>query len=90
MINGEEVIDFELYDPVAVAAYDPNGAARTVQAGDHYVAFWAGVQPLIGSPVSKVFRADHLDTDGDGLLDHWERPGGGIDIDQDGDHRPGS
>ena len=55
-IDGEEVIDFELHDPVDVAAYDPSGAARGVQAGDHYVAFWAGVLPVVGPAAAKVFR----------------------------------
>ncbi|MCY2989632.1 MAG: hypothetical protein NTY19_17410, partial [Planctomycetota bacterium] len=83
-VSGAEVVDFELSDPIAVAAYDPSGATRTVQVGDHYLAFWVGLQPALGPTVSQVIRASHLDTDGDGLLDHWEEPGGGIDIDQDG------
>jgi hypothetical protein len=83
-IDGQTVIDFELYDPVAAALKTPLGSTRTVQSDDHYVAFWASLHPDAGPTVSKVFRADHLDTDADGLLDHWERPGGGIDIDRDG------
>jgi Ca2+-binding RTX toxin-like protein/subtilisin-like proprotein convertase family protein len=83
-LDGRTVTDFELYDPVATALKTPLGTTRSVQSGDHYVAFWAQLHPDAGAPVSKVFRADHLDTDADGLLDHWERPGGGIDIDRDG------
>ena len=70
---------------IQASAVPARGAtARTVQAGDHYVGFWAHVDLGGGSSAFKVFRAAHLDTDGDGLLDHWERLGGGIDIDQDG------
>jgi hypothetical protein len=44
------------------------------------VVFWASAS----DGTQMVVRGRHLDSDQDGLLDHWERPTGGIDIDQDG------
>jgi len=49
------------------------------EQGDHVLAFWAKTDTQ-----EFAVKAYHLDTDGDGLLDHWERPGGGIDMDADG------
>ncbi|NLF70197.1 MAG: hypothetical protein GX575_14255 [Candidatus Anammoximicrobium sp.] len=34
-INDEEVIDFQLDDPIAVAEYGSDRAVRTVHPGDH-------------------------------------------------------
>lgn len=72
------VNDLAVYDPLALAAED-TGGIRTQRRGDHRVAFWAsnGTDQI-------VVRAGHLDSDQDGLLDHWESGGGGIDVDQDG------
>jgi len=59
------------------------GVRRTLngqpEQGDHVLAFWAKT-----ATHEYAVKAYHLDTDGDGLLDHWERPGGGIDMDADG------
>jgi hypothetical protein len=63
---------------LGAAAKDETGAVRTQRRGDHRVAFW--VQTNSGAQI--VFRANHLDSDQDGLLDHWETTG--IDMDQDG------
>lgn len=76
--SGDTIASLELHDPIASAQYDPEGAARTTQPGDHYLTFTATTDG--GDQLA--IRADHLDTDGDGLLDHWEEDG--IDIDQDG------
>jgi hypothetical protein len=79
-IGGRAVTGFTLYDPVATAKKDQAGVARpTVDPGDHFVTFDATT-----ASGDEVVRAAQLDTDGDGLYDHWERAAGGIDIDQDG------
>jgi hypothetical protein len=66
-----------IYDPVANAPFDSGGIARVPVAGDHRVAFWAST-----TADQYILRGSHLDTDGDGLLDHWETVG--IDYDGDG------
>lgn len=56
---------------------DVTGLARTMHRGDHQIAFW------ISTPTGEmVIRGLHLDSDEDGLLDHWEI--NGLDVDQDG------
>src|SRR5262249_34364287 len=68
---------------VANAGTDVTAAgnpARTQRRGDDQVVFWAGAS----DGTQMVVRGRHLDSDEDGLLDHWESPTGGIDIDQDG------
>lgn len=62
---------------VAAALTDEGGAARTPQHGDHQVVFWANTDQG-----QVVVRGRHLDSDQDGLLDHWETKG--LDIDQNG------
>jgi hypothetical protein len=71
------VIDLTVHDSISVAAADTSGNPRIVQPGDHYVAFWANTA---AGPM--VVRAAQLDSDGDGLYDHWEQ--NGIDVDGDG------
>jgi len=66
-----------VYDPIANAGYDEAGTIRTMRRGDHRVAFWAST-----NNGQAIYRANHLDSDQDGLLDHWETTG--IDMDQDG------
>jgi len=58
---------------------DDAGMARTQRRGDHQVAFRA----VSGSDMV-VIRGRHFDSDEDGLYDHWEAAGGGIDVNQDG------
>jgi hypothetical protein len=69
----------ELYDPIANVALDSTGMPRTQRRGDHQIAFRAtsGANTI-------VIRAVQRDSDEDGLYDHWERTGGGIDVDRDG------
>jgi hypothetical protein len=76
-IGGDTVTGIGVYDPIANAAHDESGGIRTMRRGDHRVAFWAST-----NNGQIVVRANHLDSDQDGLLDHWETTG--IDMDQDG------
>jgi hypothetical protein len=63
---------------VANAEEDETGAIRTMRRGDHRIAFQ--VTTTTGAQI--IYRANHLDSDQDGLLDHWETTG--IDMNQDG------
>lgn len=77
-IGGNIISAIGVFDPLANAAKDDAGKIRTMRRGDHRIAFMAtttGGQQLI-------VRGSHLDSDQDGLLDHWETTG--IDMDQDG------
>jgi hypothetical protein len=72
------VSDFGVYDSLANVAYERNGAIRTQRRGDHQIVFW--VRDATGRMA--IVRGVHLDSDQDGLLDHWETRG--IDMDGDG------
>jgi hypothetical protein len=76
-LGGNVITAIGAYDDLANAAKDENGNIRTMRRGDHRVAFVASY-----SGGQMIARANHLDTDQDGLLDHWETTG--IDMDQDG------
>jgi len=76
-IDGGTVEAMTLYDPLATPLTDADGLPRMPHFGDHYVAFTA-----LTDAGAKVVRAAMLDTDGDGLMDHWETRG--IDMDLDG------
>lgn len=76
-IDGGTVESLTLYDPLAMPLEDADGVPRVPQRGDQYVAFSALTDDGV-----KVVRAALLDTDGDGLPDHWETRG--IDMDHDG------
>ena len=76
-IGGDTVTAIGVYDPIANAAHDESGNVRTMRRGDHRVAFWVST-----NNGQAIIRANHLDSDQDGLLDHWEVTG--IDMDQDG------
>jgi hypothetical protein len=78
-LGGGTITAIAVNDSIGSARRDLNGAYRTPVRGDHSVAFWA--ETTAGQVIAKATRND---TDQDGLLDHWERAGGGIDIDQDG------
>jgi hypothetical protein len=80
-IAGFAITDLAVQDPLTVAAFDKAGTARTTIApGDHIIAFRA----TNAAGQTAIIRAYQLDTDEDGLYDHWERAGGGIDINRDG------
>jgi hypothetical protein len=74
----ETVTGIEVYDQIAIASTDDAGAPRVSTAGDHRVAFWVNTS----LSRQKILRGSHLDSDGDGLLDHWEQLG--IDFNGDG------
>jgi len=63
---------------ISNAAEDEFGIDRTIRRGDHRIAFEA----TMNGGAQVIFRANHLDSSQDGLLDHWKT--GGIDMDQDG------
>lgn len=83
-VGGATVTDIRLWNGLGRATRNLDGSPRGTVDGmpapsDHFIAFW--VDTTAGP---KVLRAAHLDDDEDGLPNHWERPGGGIDIDRDG------
>ena len=76
-IGTDTITALSVYDPIAPAGYDESGNIRTMRRGDHRVTFWAST-----NNGQVILRGNHLDSDQDGLLDHWETDG--IDMDQDG------
>ncbi len=79
MLGGSVVTGVTINDPIALANKDDTGVNRTDRPGDHRLTFVATT-----AAGAEVVRASHLDSDEDGLLDHWEKPGGGIDMNGDG------
>jgi hypothetical protein len=77
------VMGLQLYDPLSLAEADAKGVPRRPAFGDHFIAFSATLDRNHDGKVdeTRIFRGALLDTDEDGLLDHWEREG--IDIDED-------
>lgn len=83
LVGGNTVTNIFLWDALGRATLDPEGQPRNTVSGlptpgDHVLAFFA--ETTVGPLALKGY---HLDSDGDGLLDHWERVGGGIDMDRD-------
>ncbi|MCB1100897.1 MAG: hypothetical protein KDL10_00950, partial [Kiritimatiellae bacterium] len=83
-LEGAAVTDIRLWDGLSRAAVEADGSPRQTLdgrpvAGDHLLTFWVDT-----SAGAKVVRASLRDRDDDGLPDHWEAPGGGIDMDRDG------
>lgn len=76
-IQGRVIKALGMNDALASAATESTGAPRTVQPGDHRLAFWADT-----SLGGVIYRASYLDSDLDGLPDHWESSG--IDFDGNG------
>ena len=66
-------------DPIAQANYDNLLAPRAARIGDHRVVFYAQVD---GGANQMIVRGEQLDSDQDGLYDHWETDG--IDLDGTG------
>lgn len=83
LINAEPISELYLAG-FGQATREADGSPRRTadgrpELGDHVVAFHATTMNA-----RYAVKAYHLDTDGDGLLDHWERAGGGVDIAGDG------
>jgi hypothetical protein len=80
-IDGQQVTDFNAFPshPELADAYEVTDSTPPSErgAGDHLLAF---VVKTTGGDM--VVRASHMDTDRDGLPDHWETHG--IDMDRDG------
>lgn len=72
------VSSFQIQEGLASVAYDDAGATRQQIRGDHQVALRA----VLSNGRTVLVRSRHIDSDEDGLLDHWEETG--IDFDQDG------
>jgi Rax2 C-terminal beta propeller domain/Bacterial Ig domain len=83
-IDGATVTNFFLWNSLGKGTRAVDGSPRhtidgtNAAPGDHVLAF--RVETTAGP---MVLFAAKLDSDGDGLPDHWERPGGGIDMDGD-------
>jgi hypothetical protein len=75
--GGITVNSFAVLDSLSNVALDAMGMPRAQKRGDHQVVFFASA----GS-TSYLIRAVSIDSDDDGLRDHWETDG--IDVDQDG------
>jgi hypothetical protein len=75
---GNTISSISVFNQLANAAEDDTGKIRTMRRGDHRIVFLATT--AAGQQV--IVRGSHLDSDQDGLLDHWETSG--IDMDQDG------
>ena len=81
--QGITVGSIQVGDPITNAGFDlQTGMARSLQRGDHFLTFT--VTDATNASRQMVVRAEHVDSDQDGLLDHWERTGGGIDSNNDG------
>jgi hypothetical protein len=78
LFSGNTVTGLSVNLQIANAAQDEFGVDRTMRRGDHRVAFLAN----INGSAQTIFRANHLDSSQDGILDHWKTSG--IDMDQDG------
>ena len=74
---GGTVSNLSLYDPIAPALNEGENTIFSDGDEDHYIAFWA-----LTSRGEYVVRARWVDSDNDGLPDHWETKG--IDMDGDG------
>lgn len=77
-----QVTGISVYDPIALAAtYDGYTFLRSQRRPDHRLVFQVSTVNG-GTNGSAVVRASYLDSDEDGLPDHWEISG--IDFNQDG------
>jgi len=73
------VSGISVYDPVAQANRDGALVPRVARIGDHRVVFFASVD---AGANQMIVAGECLDSDQDGLLDHWETQG--IDLDGTG------
>lgn len=78
-LTSHTVSDIAVHDPIAQANYDGGLVPRVARSGDHRVVFHASVD---AGANQMIVAGDFLDSDQDGLLDHWETQG--IDLDGTG------
>lgn len=71
LVQGLTINQISVFDSIALAGADDAGTLRTMRRGDHYVSFWVAD----ASNNQMILRGAHLDSDQDGLLDHWETNG---------------
>lgn len=90
-VNGFTVTSLDTRTPAStdsalwfsMAADIVGGKSDANEAGNHYTA--VAVQVTKGGEAGQLLlRGTHQDTDGDGLLDHWEGSGHGIDVTGEG------
>ena len=80
-LGPQTITALSVNDQLAAAATDlSTGLVRTQRRGDHRVGFYAQAGPNN----YLIIRGSHLDSNQDGLLDHWKEQGGGIDINRNG------
>ncbi|HEX4884136.1 MAG TPA: hypothetical protein VFX05_08370, partial [Casimicrobiaceae bacterium] len=77
-ILAHTVANIGVHDPIAPANFTDAQTPRATRLGDHRVAFWADV----GAGAQLIVRGEQLDSDQDGLYDHWETTG--IDLEGTG------
>ncbi|MFC1597391.1 tandem-95 repeat protein [Planctomycetota bacterium] len=78
LLDGVPITNLEVHDPIARVPW-VDYEYRNERRGDHQLAF-----TVTADGQTSIVRAVQMDSDEDGLFDHWEREGGGIDMDQDG------
>ena len=78
-LEGREILELQLSQSLARGTKDSNGMARVPGRNDHVIGF-----RLRTSQGLALLRATHFDSDEDGLPNHWEKTGGGVDGDRDG------
>ncbi|WP_338277010.1 hypothetical protein [Corallococcus caeni] len=80
---GHPVLKVSTYDALSNVTTDSNGLPRQQQPGDHQVVFAVDTVTNAGAQVSELLVwGIRVDSDRDGLPDHWET--NGIDFDNDG------
>lgn len=73
LLDGSAVVDVKMpYDGLVRVPLDAQGVPRAQAGGDHRLAFW-----IRNGAGERIVSATHLemDTDEDGLYDHWEEEG---------------
>lgn len=77
--SGEEITDVQLWKAFGTGTKTRDGDPRTPGKNDHVIGFRVTTASRMA-----LLRGIHFDDDEDGLPNHWEEPGGGIDADRDG------
>ena len=80
--GGHTVRKISVYDALANVTLDAKLQSRTQQLGDHQVVFAVDTDLSNSNVAELLIRGIRIDSDNDGLADHWETTG--IDVDHDG------